>query len=385
MFNKRQILKASMLSLLIGGAMSISSAEAATLKRVNFGTLANGEKVEKITLSNGKITADIITYGATLQNLLVPDRNGKVEDITLGYDTLAGYVETPQYLGVTVGRYANRIDDGRFTLDGKEYTLVKNNNGTTSLHGGPVGFDKRNWTIINTSANASKASATFMLKAKDMEEGFPGNMDIEVTYTLNSNNDLIVSYKATTDKPTVVNLTNHALYNLGGVPAKRSALDATLKLEADTYLPINSKSIPTGEIKSVKNSPFDFTKPAKISHRVNNGNDEQIMIGLGIDHNFLVRGGVTKEPKLAVTLTDAVTGRGMKISTTEPGMQMYTGNFLDGKIKGKGGYVTRMGDGVAFEAQKYPDTPNRPEFPSARLNPGETYTQTTVHHFYTIK
>ncbi|MFT3996857.1 MAG: aldose epimerase family protein [Asticcacaulis sp.] len=370
--------------LVMGAAQA---AHAATAKTESFGKLSDGTEVKAIVLKNAKgVTARIISYGATLQALTTPDRAGKTADIVIGYDDLKGYVDTPQYTGVTVGRYANRIAKGKFKIDGKEYTLATNNNGN-HLHGGLKGWDKVNWTVkdVKSGGAAGAASVTFTYTSPDGEEGYPGTVKAEVTYSLSETNDLTVSYKATTDKPTVINLTNHSLFNLGGVNSGRSALDASLQLEADGYLPTDAVAIPYGNIAPVKGTPFDFTKPAVINSRVRDARDPQILIGLGIDHNYVLRGGVTKTPRLAVTLTDAKSGRGMKILTTEPGIQMYTGNFLDGKVPGKGGQVTRMGDAVAFEAQHFPDSPNQPSFPTTRLNPGETYTQTTVHHLFVTK
>ncbi|WKL55946.1 aldose epimerase family protein [Asticcacaulis sp. ZE23SCel15] len=367
--------------LTLAALLMSSTALAATATKGDFGALKDGTKIEAVELKNSKgVSAKVIAYGATLQSLIVPDKAGKADDIVIGYDTIDGYVDTPQYLGVTVGRYANRIALGKFTLDGKEYTLATNNNGN-HLHGGLKGWDKVVWKVEEVKSGPT-ASVTLSYVSPDGEEGYPGTVKVFVTYALSDANDLTISYKATTDKPTVVNLTNHSLFNLGGVSSGRSALDATLQLEADSYLPTTATAIPTGEIASVKGTPFDFTTPALISSKVRDARHPQILVGLGIDHNYLVRGGLTKTPKLAVTLTDATSGRGLKILTTEPGVQMYTGNFLDGKIPGKGGQVTRMGDAVAFETQHYPDSPNRPEFPTTRLNPGQTYTQTTVHHLF---
>lgn len=377
----------SALAALVLTLMGVNAAQAATATSETFGKLSDGSEVKAVVLKNAKgVSAKVITYGATLQSLWAPDRNGKAAEITIGYDDLKGYVETPQYLGVTVGRYANRIAKGKFTLDGKTYTLATNNNGN-HLHGGLKGFDKVNWTLasVKSGGKTGEASATFTYTSPDGEEGYPGTMKIEVTYSLNENNDLTIRYKATTDKPTIVNLTNHALFNLAGVGSGRSALEASLQLESDGYLPTNETAIPYGNIAPVKGTPFDFTKPAVINERVRDARDPQILIGLGIDHNYVLRGGVTKTPKQAVTLIDAKSGRGLKILTTEPGIQMYTGNFLDGKVPGRNGQVTRMGDAVAFEAQHFPDSPNQPQFPTTRLNPGETYTQTTVHHLFVAK
>ncbi len=369
-------------------ALSLAAgAQAATATTGDFGTRADGGKVTAITLTNAHgLTARILTQGAMWQSMMVPDRKGKMADVILGYDSLADYEAHNFYSGDTVGRYANRIKLGKFTLDGKTYQLATNNP-PNSLHGGPSGFWSKNWTVdkIDAGGKGKTASVTLKYISPDGEENYPGTMTVLVTYSLNDNNDLTISYKATTDKPTVVNLTNHALFNLAGVNSGRSALDASVEVEADTYMPTTDVAIPTGEMKPVKGSPFDFTKPTVINSVVRDARDPQILIGLGIDHNFDIRGGETAKPKLAVTAVDEQSGRGMTISTTEPGIQFYTGNFLDGKIPGKGQQVMRMGDGVAFEAQHFPDSPNEPTFPTTRLDPGQTYTQVTVHHFFTAK
>lgn len=382
---------AATLMMAAGGGLT-GSAWAATATTSDFGTRADGGKVTAITLKNEHgLTARILTQGAMWQSMMVPDRKGKMADVILGYDDLADYEAHNFYSGDTVGRYANRIKAGKFSIDGHDYQLAQNNNGN-SLHGGPAGFWSKNWTIEHVDAGGPKsknggkpASVTLKYVSPDGEENYPGTLTVFVTYSLNDDNDLTISYKATTDKPTVVNLTNHALFNLGGVNSGRSALDAKVKVEADTYLPTNDVAIPTGVMKPVKGTPFDFTKPTVVNSVVRDARDPQILIGLGIDHNFDIRGGVTAKPKLAVTAVDEQSGRGMTISTTEPGIQFYTGNFLDGKIPGKGRQTMRMGDGMAFEAQHYPDSPNEPSFPSTRLDPGQTYTQVTVHHFYTTK
>jgi aldose 1-epimerase len=372
------------MTLMLSGCSKPTETATTTATRAEWGALTDGTKVEAVELKNSKgVSARIITYGATLQDLLVPGKDGKPADIVIGYDTIEGYEKTPNYTGVTVGRYANRIAKGKFSIDGKAYTLAINN-APNSLHGGVKGWDKRNWTIKDVKSGADGASVTLTYTSPDGEEGFPGTVIAEVTYTLNDSNDLAISYKATTDKPTVVNMTNHSLFNLGGVPVTRPATDATVKLESDAILPVDASLIPTGKELPVKGTPFDFTTPGLISERVIS-KDPQIVIGnQGIDHNFIIRGGVTATPKLAVTIEDKTSGRGMTISTTEPGVQMYTGNFLDGTIAGKGGQKLVKYQAVAFEAQRYPDSPNHPAFPTTRLNPGETYTQTTVHHFYTL-
>ena len=364
---------------------SASATAGVTATRLPFGALSDGTKIEMVELKNSKgVTARFITYGATMQSLLVPDRAGKAEDIVIGYDTIDGYEKTPNYTNVTVGRYANRIAKGHFALDGKTYTLAINNK-PNALHGGVKGWDKRVWTIKDVTTSGDVASVTFSYTSPDGEEGYPGTVVTEVTFSLNDNNDLGISYKATTDKPTVINMTNHGLYNLGGIPATRSAMDATVKIESDAILPVDKTLIPTGQEMPVKGTPFDFTTPGVIADRVTS-KDPQIVIGNnGIDHNYIIRGGLTAAPKLAVTLEDKISGRGMTISTTEPGVQMYTGNFLDGKIVGKGGQSLVKYQAVAFETQHYPDSPNHPAFPTTRLDPGQTYSSTTVEHFYVVQ
>ena len=355
-----------------------------TATRSDWGSLSDGTKVEAVELKNTKgMSVRLITYGATMQDLMVPDRGGTPGDIVIGYDSIVGYEKTPNFTNVTVGRYANRIAKGQFTLDGKTYHLPLNDK-TNTLHGGTTGWDKHNWSIKDVTQGADGASVTFTLTSPDGDMGFPGTVVAEVTYALNDNDDLTISYKATTDKPTVINMTNHGLYNLGGIPATRPATDATLKMESDAILPVGATLIPTGQPMPVKGTPFDFTTPAAIADRVTS-TDPQVVIGhQGIDHNFIIRGGVTVEPKLAVTLEDKTSGRGMTISTTEPGVQMYTGNFLDGTIAGKGGQKLVKYQAVAFETQHYPDSPNHPAFPSTRLDPGQTYTSKTVEHFYVV-
>ena len=368
-----------------GKSDAATAAAGVTATREPFGKLSDGTAVERVELKNNKgVTVRLINYGATMQSLLVPDKTGTPGDIVIGYDTIDGYEKTPNFTNVTVGRYANRIAGGKFALDGKTFTLPLNDK-TNTLHGGIKGWDKHLWSIKDVTQGADGASVTFAYTSADGEEGFPGTVAAEVTYSLDNDDDLTIAYKATTDKPTVINMTNHGLYNLGGIPATRPATDAMLKIESDAILPVDAHLIPTGKELPVAGTPFDFTKPALVSARVTSSDPQVVIAHQGIDHNFILHGGVTASPKLAVTLEDKTSGRGMTISTTEPGVQMYTGNFLDGTIAGKGGQKLVKYQAIAFETQHYPDSPNHKAFPSTRLDPGQTYSSTTVEHFYTVK
>jgi aldose 1-epimerase len=348
-----------------------------------FDHLPDGAAVIAIRLSNGRgVSATILTYGATLQSLITPDRVGYGADIVLGHDRIAPYLDQPTYIGVTVGRYANRIAGAQFKLDGVVYKLGAND-GRNSLHGGRRGFDKYLWGVEACEVDANEARVRLGRISPDGEEGYPGTLTASVTYRLTRDGELIIDYEATTDKPTICNLTNHALFNLSGVASGKSALDAHLTLYADAFTPVDSDLIPTGELRPVAGSPFDFRKVRAINTGLRDASDEQIRLGRGYDHNYVLRGGRTAQPKPAARLFDPDSGRGLTILTTEPGLQLYSGNFLDGTLPGKGGLLYRQGDGVALEAQTFPDAPNRLDFPSARLDPGEAYRQTSVHRFFT--
>jgi aldose 1-epimerase len=363
-----------LLGLLLGSmvALPIWGAEA---KQVTFGKLADGTAIEAVELSNGKVTARIITLGAALQSLLVPDRNGKAGDVVLGHATPAEYVAKPQYFGATVGRYANRIRGGKFSLDGKSYQLATND-GPNHLHGGVRGLDKVVWKIDSVKSG-SPSSVVLSHASPDGDGGYPGTLKVIATYSLNDKNELSVEYKATTDKPTIVNITNHSYFNLadGG-----DILGHRLTLLADAYTPVDATLIPTGERRNVAGTPFDFREPHVIGARVRDGNDEQIRFGRGYDHNYILR-GAPGTLRLAATVEDPASGRIMELLSTAPAVQFYSGNFLDGTSIGKAGRIYRQGDALCLEPQVFPDAPNHPDFPSARLNPGETYTNTMVFRF----
>ena len=353
-------------------------AVAATVLRAPFGKLENGAMVEQVTLANGHgVSARILSWGATLSALSAPDRDGKVADITLGHDDLAGYLKAPNYLGVTVGRYANRIAGGRFTLDGKSYQLELNDK-VNSLHGGTTGFDKQLWTIADVRSGPA-ASVTLKLSSPDGDQGYPGVLDVSVTYTLDEAGALTIDFDAKASAPTVVNMTNHAIFNLGGVPFARGVDEHVLTIPAARYTPVNAALIPTGELATVAGTPFDFRKARRVGDGIRDGRDAQIVAGRGYDHNFVLDAGQTAQPKLAARLEDPASGRVLEVLTTEPGVQFYSGNFLDGTFTGKAGQQYRMGDGIALEPQKFPDTPNQPAFGSARVEPGKPYHHRMVY------
>ena len=350
--------------------------------REEFGRLDDGTAIEAVVLRNRRgMTARLIGYGAALQSLQVPDRNGRLDDVVLGYATLAEYVEHPQYFGATIGRYGNRIAGGRFVLDGRT-VQVPATDGPNALHGGVHGFDARAWQIDAVSSPDEPAQVRFRRTSPDGEEGFPGRLEISAGYTLDEDS-LTLDYVATTDAPTVLNLTNHSFFNLGGEPAGRSALDHLVTIHADAFTPVDDTMIPLGDIRPVAGTAMDFTAPAAVIARIRDGSERQIVLGRGYDHNYVLRGGVTAEPKPAVRVEDPASGRVLEISTTEPGVQFYSGNFLNGTRTGKSGLLYRQGDGLCFETQHYPDAPNHPMFPSTRLDPGQTFRSRTVWRFTT--
>ncbi len=356
-----------------GAVVSAGPACAATAQQAAFGKLPDGTAVEAVILTGANgVSARIITYGATLQAFDVPDRNGKVADIELGYDRIDDFIAHPNFWGQTIGRYANRIADGRFAIDGKTYQLALNDK-TNSLHGGTQGFDKRNWKIDQIVARGATASVTMSLISPAGDQGYPGTLTATATYTLDDHGSLTIDYGAKTDAPTIVNMTNHAIFNLAGEGAPGGILQHRMTIPASRYTPVNAALIPTGEIKPVVGTLFDFTRGRTIEDGIRDGRDPQIVAGRGYDHNFAIDAGRTAQPKLMVTLADAASGRVLEVLSDQPGLQVYTGNFLDGTLIGKAGHVYRMGDGIALEPQTFPDTPNQPAFGSARLDPGQTY------------
>jgi aldose 1-epimerase len=346
--------------------------------RQPFGKMPDGSSVEVFTLKSGALEARIMTYGGILLSLKAPDRKGQSADVVLGYDNLAGYVannnsDSPAFFGALIGRYANRIAHGKFKLEGKEYSLPLNN-GANSLHGGPHGLYNVLWKAKPT---ADGVELTYL--SKDGEAGYPGNLSVTVRYALAAN-ALRIEYSATTDKPTVINLTNHSYFNLAG-PGTTGILDHVLTLHASRFTPVDAGLIPTGELKPVASSVFDFRKPTRIGDHIEAA-DEQLKLGRGYDHNWVLD-GKAGELKEAAELYDPSSGRVMKVQTTEPGIQFYTGNFLNDTIKGKGGRPYPRRSALCLETQHFPDSPNHPDFPSTELKPGQVFHSVTVFSFST--
>jgi aldose 1-epimerase len=350
-----------------------------TITKAGFGTTTSGQAVEIYTLRNPHgAEARILTYGGIVQSLIMPDKNGKFADIVLGYDNLQGYLDQTPYFGALIGRYGNRIGGAKFLLEGKNYALAANN-GSNSLHGGLVGFDKVVWNAqpLETIHGPSLVLTYF---SKDGEEGFPGNLQVTAIYTLTEDNALKLDFTATTDQPTVVNLTHHSYFNLAG-QGNGDILKHLVQINANRFTPVDSTLIPTGELRPVANTPFDFRQPTTISARINDPRDEQIQFGGGYDHNWVLNQLAPDALSLAACVHEPTTGRTMEVWTTAPGMQFYTGNFLDGTITGKGGKVYPRRCAFCLEPQHFPDSPNKPNFPTTELKPGEIYYHTIFYKF----
>ncbi len=347
-----------------------------------FGKTADGQQVDLYVLTNKSgAEAAITTFGGAVVSLKVPDRNGKLADVVLGYDSAEGYVADKSYFGALVGRYGNRIGHAQFTLDGKTYTLAKNN-GENTLHGGIKGFNKAVWSAKTLSAKDGQSLELSYL-SNDGDEGFPVDLKVTVTYTWTDANALKIDYSATTDKKTVVNLTNHSYFNLGG-QGSGDILGHQLMIAADKFTPVDAGLIPTGELREVTNTPFDFRKPTAIGARIDQ-DDEQMKLGGGYDHNFVLRMPMDRGQSLAARVVDPASGRVLEVWTTEPGIQFYTGNFLDGETIGKGGVAYTKRSAFCLETQHFPDSPNKPKFPSTALSPGARYHTITTYKFSTPK
>ncbi len=359
--------------------LATHSALAAQARRAEFGTLSDGTRIESVELtSRSGIRARIITLGARIQSLYTPDRDGKSADIVLGFPTPQQYFDDGNYFGATVGRFANRIAKGRFTLDGHVHQLTVNDHGN-SLHGGTRGFDKRVWKIDSTSSGRS-ASVVMSYVSPDGEEGYPGTLHVTTTYTLSDDGQLRIDYRATTDKPTIVNLSGHSYFNLASSPDHFSTMRDLLQIDASHYTPVDETLIPTGQIAPVAGTPLDFRKPTPIGLRIRDANDAQVRYCHGYDMNFVLDGR-PGTLRLAARVADPRSGRVLAIYTTAPGVQFYSGNFLSGAVIGKGGVAYRQGDAVVLEPQDFPDAPNHANFPSATLAPGQTYRSTIVYRF----
>ena len=322
----------------------------------------------------------IISYGAVLQSVYVPDAQGRFADVTTGFDTLDAYLAHLHYFGSTVGRIANRISGARFTLEDKEYQVPANDAGN-SLHGGDVGFDKVNWTVI--ACDEVALSVTLSHISPDGDQGYPGNLSVTATYQLHADNGLSVRYQATTDAPTVVNLSNHAYWNLGGEGGAHDAMDHLLTIHAAHYLPVDATLIPTGERRPVADTAFDFRIAKPIAKHIGDVADAQLRHGNGYEHNWVIDEVVTQQPRPLAVLEDPISGRTMTLLSKQPGLQFYSGNFFDGSIAGKSGKRYQMGDAIALEPQMFPDAPNQHDFPSVGLNPGERYENSIIWQFGT--
>jgi aldose 1-epimerase len=373
----RKTMAVASLTVVLGGCMTpqSNSEEQNTMPGSHFGNLISGEAVTLYTLTNSSgLQIGVIDLGATIVNLMAPDRDGQFADIVLGFDNPQQYITDSPYFGTVVGRYGNRIANGQFELDGETYTLAKNNSGH-HLHGGDVGFDKRLWTVTSSNPNRLEMK----LVSPDGDEGYPGKLTVRVTYTLDEDNRLTVDYYATTDKPTVVNLTQHSYFNLAGHSAG-SAMDHELLINAERYTEVDSELIPTGQLPYVVGTPLDFRQPVAVGARI----DEkypQLVNGGGYDHNWVLTEKAASGSEPAAKVRDPKTGRTLVIYTEEPGIQFYAGNFLDGSIVGKEGAVYNYRNTVVLETQHFPDSPNQPDFPSTRLDPGEVYKTRTVFEF----
>ena len=372
-----KILSVSLSAAALVGCSDLSQTrvEKGQVNRQPFGKTKDGIAVDLYTLRNSKgAEAGICNYGGLVIFLKVPDRNGQFGDVVLGYDNLADYIKDTPYFGAMIGRYGNRIAKGKFTLDGKEYTLAINN-GPNALHGGLKGFDKVVWEP-KILARSEGPSLQLRYTSKDGEEGYPGNLSVTAVYTLTDDNALKLEYTATTDKDTVINLTQHSYFNLAG---KGDILKHEVMIPADKFTPVDSTLIPTGELKPVEGTPFDFRTPTAIGARIGQ-DDEQLKFGGGYDHNWVVNKPMG-QLGLMGRVYEPTTGRVLEVFSTEPGLQFYTGNFLDGKLTGKGGWVYQFRNGFCMEAQHYPDSPNQPNFPSVVLKPGEVYRNTIIFKF----
>ena len=371
------------LSLFLAATTLYARSPQRKLQISEFGKTKDGATVYRYVLANDKnLEAVVISYGASLVSITTPDRDGKIADVVFGYDDLNGYEQDKAYIGATVGRFANRIAGGEFVLDGATFHIPRNN-GQNTLHGGTVGFNKRVWSGVDRSrpdAEVLELSYT----SPDGEEGFPGTLKVTVTYTLpGDKNELRIDYSATTDKDTILNLTNHSYFNLSGVPTQ-AILNHQVWIRGQKFVPVNSSLIPTGELRPVAGTPFDFRKATAIGARIDQDN-EQLKFGMGYDQTWVLEANKKPGPRLAAEAFEPASGRVLEVLTTQPGVQFYTGNSLDGTARGKGGQLYARRTAFCLETQHFPDSPNQPNFPSTELKPGETFQSTTILRFSTRK
>ncbi|WP_419827328.1 aldose epimerase family protein [Sphingomonas sp.] len=351
-----------------------------TATLATFGRLPDGREVPTILLTNAHgLSVRLIAYGAAVQSIMLPDRAGRMADVVLGYATVGEYLAKPQYFGATVGRFANRIARGRFTIDGQEYRTPVNDGGN-ALHGGAVGFDKVLWAVAELRSDPA-ASVTMRYISRDGDQGYPGTMAVDAIYRLDDENRLSIEYRASTDRSTIVNITNHTYWNLAGEGSPAGAMGHLVTIPGESFLPTDAGAIPTGEFRPVQGTPFDFRTPRVISERVRDAGDQQLVFGRGYDHNWVIRREVTPDLHLMARLHDPSTGRGFELASNQPGLQFYSGNFLDGSSHGKTDRIYRGGDAIVLEPQIFPDTPNQPAFGSAVLHAAETYRNIIVYQF----
>lgn len=361
------------------GASPVLAADA---KQSTFGKLPDGRAVQAVTLSNARgVSATVIAYGASLQSMILPDSAGKKVDVALGHTTMDGYLKTPNYFGATVGRVANRVAGGKFQLDGKAYT-VPVNDGPNSLHGGTAGFDKVLWEVVDVASGPS-ARVTLRYVSPDGDQGYPGKLTVLATYSLSDAGELTIDYKATTDKATVVNISNHAYWNLAGEGSAEGAMGHVVTIPAESFTPVDATLIPTGKFKPVAGTVFDFRTPRAVNDRVRDGRDPQIVYGRGYDHNWVIGRKVTADTHLMARVVEPISGRGFELWSNQPGLQFYSGNFFNATVRGKQDQIYRMGDAIVMEPQGFPDAVNQPALGSARLEPGQTYHNVMTYRFTT--
>ncbi|WP_329742014.1 aldose epimerase family protein [Dyella sp. A6] len=374
----RRILGVSLAGVLLMPALAL----AATAQKSLFGTLPDGRAVDAVTLDNGHgIRVRVITFGARVQSIVTPDRNGHPADIALGYGSLEGYLGKRQFFGATVGRFANRIAKGRFTLDGKTYQLPTND-GPNSLHGGTKGFDMQLWKILSIKQGKA-ASVSMRYVSPDGDQGYPGTLTVTATYTLYPDDRLTIDYQATTDKPTIVNISNHTYWNLNG-EGSGTVFNQRMMIPAAQITPVDATQIPTGAFRDVAGTPFDFRKAKPIGADIHDGHSRQLLIGLGYDMNWVISRQASAKPRLVARIVSPSSGRVLSLYSRKPGLQFYSGNFLNGSTVGISGHTYRQGDAFVLEPQLFPDTPNHPNFGSARLNPGQVYRNRITYRFSTV-